>query len=326
MLSNRSSSSRKPLGDLTNKLSATCLDDRESTTSTKVSTSKTQISDVSEKKKDQVNVETVVVAEKTPDVSASQEEVVEEGGARPKVKSRPANLTNIGVSSLDNFPLEESGAASVLPAHPPSPLIDGSFFYLGAPSSHGFHLMTPLSLTSPGAAPAPPLSGSQGQDTVAYVMEPGYISLKLSHGVVLDISNDFSLRLLNPRQQSSISMCGAGDFPDVAIIHPLGRAIVYHQRAEIQLEDEISVKNAKFYQRGISFTANNLALVYQLDEAGARTTSDTFHDLHATNTVETLFLQRCDALSSSVSVSCEQLNRIQYWRTPVSCLAWHGRL
>ena len=144
---------------------------------------------------------------------------------------------------------------------PPSPLIPGSFYYLGAPSSNGFHLMTPLNSSQPA-----PLSGSQGQDTVAYVMEPGYISLKLSHGVVLDISNDFSLRLLNPRQQSSISMCGAGDFPQVAIIHPLGRAIVYHQRAEIQLEDEISVKNAKFYQRGISFTANNLALVYQLDQ------------------------------------------------------------
>ena len=82
------------------------------------------------------------------------------------------------------------------------------------------------------------------------------------------------------------------------------------------------MKNVKFYPRGISFTASNLALVYQLDEAGARTTSDTFHDLHATNIVDTSFLQRCDGLQGSVSTSCQQLERFRYWRTQVSCSAW----
>ena len=55
-------------------------------------------------------------------------------------------------------------------------------------------------------------------------------------------------------------------------------------------------------------------------QAGARTTSDTFHDLHASNIVDTSFLQRCDGLQGSVSTSCEQLGRINYWRTKVSCL------
>ena len=55
-------------------------------------------------------------------------------------------------------------------------------------------------------------------------------------------------------------------------------------------------------------------------QAGARTTSDTFHDLHATNIVDTSFLQRCDGLQGSVSASCEQLGRISYWRTKVTCL------
>ena len=40
---------------------------------------------------------------------------------------------------------------------------------------------------------------------------------------------------------------------------------------------------------GISFTANNCALVYLVDVAGARTTSDMFHDLYENNVAETLF-------------------------------------
>ena len=270
----------KPLSDLTNKLSATTLDarkDREPTSSKK------------SEKKDKVEVETK--DEKIPDVTASV--VSKEGGK--KVKSRPANLTNLGASSLDNVPVE-SGPPVFLP--PPPPLTPGSFFYLGAPSSSGFHLMTPLTFPPPS-----PLSGSQGQDTVAYVVEPGYISLRMSHGIVLDISNDCSVRLLNTRQQSSLAVCGDVDSPRVAVIHPQGRAIVYNRGAEVQVEDEVSVKNAKFYPKGISFTANNLALVYLLDVAGAKTSSDIFHDLHGTNVVDTLFLQQCEALQSSVTNS-----------------------
>ena len=296
MLSSSSSSSnRKPLSDLTNKLSETTLDarkDREPTSSKK------------SEKKDKVEVETK--DEKIPDVTASV--VSKEGGK--KVKSRPANLTNLGASSLDNVPVE-SGPPVFLP---PPPLTPGSFFYLGAPSSSGFHLMTPLTFPPPS-----PLSGSQGQDTVAYVVEPGYISLRMSHGIVLDISNDCSVRLLNTRQQSSLAVCGDVDSPRVAVIHPQGRAIVYNRGAEVQVEDEVSVKNAKFYPKGISFTANNLALVYLLDVAGAKTSSDIFHDLHGTNVVDTLFLQQCEALQSSVSNSCEQLDRVRYWRNHVSC-------
>ena len=40
---------------------------------------------------------------------------------------------------------------------------------------------------------------------------------------------------------------------------------------------------------GTSFTANNCTLVYLVDEAGARTTTDTFHDLYENNIADTLF-------------------------------------
>ena len=160
-------------------------------------------------------------------------------------------------------------------------------------------------------SPPPPV-----QELLALVMEPGFISLRMGHGVALDIANDLSVRLVNPGQQSSIAM--SRDSRHVAVIHPRGRAIVYQPRAEIQVEDRLSVKNAKFYPKGISFTANNLALVYLLDEAGARTTSDTFHDLHGTNIVETLFRERCASQHNSVRSSCEQLDRIRYWRNQVA--------
>ena len=89
-----------------------------------------------------------------------------------------------------------------------------------------------------------------------------------------------------------------------AVIHPNGRVLVYEPRVEVQTEDDLNVKNAKIYPRGISFTANNMALVYLLDEAGARSTSDMFHDLYATNIVDTLF-------------------EAQYWRTEAGVDCWN---
>ena len=86
------------------------------------------------------------------------------------------------------------------------------------------------------------------------------------------------------------------------------------------MEDRLSLKNAKFYSKGISFTASNLALVYLLDEAGARTTSDTFHDLLGTNIVEVLFRDRCVSQNNSVRGSCHQLDRIRFWRNQVTLL------
>ena len=47
--------------------------------------------------------------------------------------------------------------------------------------------------------------------------------------------------------------------------------------------------NSGVYLLGTSFTANNCTLVYLVDEAGARTTTDTFHDLFENNIADTLF-------------------------------------
>jgi len=252
-----------------------------------------------------------------------EQERKSETPARPR---RPANLNfsnNIGAScfeTLTEYSEEASSLSGGAMAPPPPPLLPGSFYYLGAPSSEGYQLMSPIPFPPP-ALPLPKYHGSQGQDSVAYVVEQGYVSLKMSHGIVLDIANDQGLRLNNSRQQTKVAISG-GSRQQAAIIHPLGRALLYEPRIEVQVEDSVSVKNAKFYPRGISFTANNHALVYQLDEAGARSTSDSFHDLEATDIVDSLFRERVLGQQSSVATSCQQLHNTRYWRTQNNVDCW----
>ena len=130
------------------------------------------------------------------------------------------------------------------------------------------------------------------------------------------------MRLRNPSKDSSI--CLSDSTTHAAVIHPKGRVLVYEPRVEVQTEDDLNVKNAKIYPRGISFTANNMALVYLLDEAGARSTSDMFHDLYATNIVDTLFGESCPQEDSEAAVqeSIRTLDEAQYWRNEAGVDSW----
>ena len=119
--------------------------------------------------------------------------------------------------------------------------------------------------------------------------------------VVLDMNTNMGMRLRNPVKQA-------------AIVHPKARFLVYELRVEVQTEDD---RNAKIYPRGISFTTNNMAFVYLLDEAGARSTSDMFHDLYATNIVDTLFEGSWSKEESgeAIQASIRTLDEDQYQRT-----------
>ena len=121
---------------------------------------------------------------------------------------------------------------------------------------------------------------------------------------VVDTNTNMGMRLRNPIK----------DTKKAAIVHPKARFLVYGPRVEVQTED---VRNAKIYPRGISFTANNMALVYLLDEAGARSTSDMFHDLYATNIVDTLFEGSWSKEESekAIQASIRTLDEAQYYRT-----------
>ena len=66
-----------------------------------------------------------------------------------------------------------------------------------------------------------------------------------------------------------------------------------------------------------------MALVYLLDEAGARSTSDMFHDLYATNIVDTLFEESCAKdIEEAVRQSIELLDRANYWKTEAQVDCW----
>ena len=108
------------------------------------------------------------------------------------------------------------------------------------------------------------------------------------------------------------------------MVHPMGRLLQYGARIEVQVEDKISVKNAKVHPKGVSFTANNMALVYLLDEAGARSTSDMFHDLHASHIVNTLFSEvaKIRNWEGGAVLGVEMLEKAQYWRDVRNCDRW----
>jgi len=185
-------------------------------------------------------------------------------------------------------------------------------------------MFSSLSLTPPFSPHIPPppawSSHHQPQTVTAVVEQPGYISLRMRHGMVLDVSANLAIKLKNISKDSSMALSSCTT--QMAITHPKGRMLQYGPRVEVQCEDNISVKNAKIYPRGISFTANNMALVYLLDEAGARSTSDMFHDLFATQIADTLFMESCQREREGVTTSIRQLDKAKYWRTADNIDCW----
>jgi len=150
----------------------------------------------------------------------------------------------------------------------------------------------------------------------ATVLEGGFVRLTLSHGVTIDVTPQQALRVSNPFQESSIAISSCGR--QMAFVHPAGRLLQYGPRIELQVEDPMSVKNAKIWPKGISFTATTFALVYLLDEAGLRTTSDVFHDLCASDIVDSLWEEEVWSMSmftSRMRESREMLEGIRQWRS-----------
>ena len=145
--------------------------------------------------------------------------------------------------------------------------------------------------------------------------------LNMKHGVKLDIAANKAFRLKNSFQGSNMALSSCAT--QMALIHPKGRLLQYGSRIEIQAEDQVSVKNAKMYPKGISFTANNCALVYLVDEAGARSTTDQFHDLFAGDIVDKLFEESCKKVGfASHNLNLDHMDSSQYWRSEEGLNCW----
>jgi len=226
--------------------------------------------------------------------------------------------------TVQDFPSHESSLPPLPSFYPPPPMFSLPSALTPPCSPYlppNYPIFVPsLSLSSPSVSSqysSPPFTG-----ITASVEQEGFIRLKLNYQVVLDLNTNMGMRLRNPAKDTSITL--SDSTKHAAIIHPKGRVLVYEPRVEVQTEDDLNVKNAKVYPRGISFTANNMALVYLLDEAGARSTSDMFHDLYATNIVDTLFGESCPKEESEEAVqeSIKNLDEAQYWRTEVGVDCW----
>ncbi|XP_075168962.1 wurstfest [Haematobia irritans] len=120
-----------------------------------------------------------------------------------------------------------------------------------------------------------------GIGTGPIAMANGTIHLRLRDGIRIDMTLDKSIRVFNERSMVAIALsrnCGTS-----AVIHPNGRVLQNGSKVEIMAYDGMKTNNyvryAKIWYKGISFTAENCALIYLVDTAGTRTTTDTFTDL-----------------------------------------------
>ena len=229
-------SNRKPFGDLTNKMSAVSLSDGIQPRNRKSQPEGSKTSRVDEKTR-----------AKSPDVLATVSDERQQLGeikAGVRVRRKP-DSTKSGTMGPSGDQLEtiteESEVTTTVSTT--SSLSSTASPFFPAPY-HG------ASCPSVFLYPPPPPSLPPVQELLALVVEPGFISLRLSHGVVLDIANDLSVRLENPGQQSSVAM--SGDSRHVAVIHPRARALLYQPRAEVQLEDRLSLDRIRFWRNQVT--------------------------------------------------------------------------
>ncbi|BFG06224.1 uncharacterized protein DMAD_04779 [Drosophila madeirensis] len=112
-------------------------------------------------------------------------------------------------------------------------------------------------------------------------MSNGTIQLRLRDGVRIDMTLDKAVRVLN--QRSMVAVALSRNTSNSAMIHPNGRILQSGSKVEIVTYDGMKgnnfVRYAKMWYKGVSFTSESCALIYMVDTAGTRTTTDTFTDL-----------------------------------------------
>lgn len=97
----------------------------------------------------------------------------------------------------------------------------------------------------------------------------------------IEMTLDRAVRVLNSRSKVALALSNTGN--SAALIHPNGRVYQYGSKVEIVAYDGMRKNNfvryAKMWQKGVSFTSQNCALVFLVDSAGTRTTTDSFTDM-----------------------------------------------
>ncbi|XP_068147371.1 uncharacterized protein fest isoform X1 [Drosophila tropicalis] len=148
-------------------------------------------------------------------------------------------------------------------------------------------------------------------------MSNGTIQLRLREGVRIDMTLDKAVRVLN--QRSMVAVALSRNCTNSALIHPNGRILQSGSKVEIVTYDGMKANNfvryAKMWYKGVSFTSESCALIYLVDTAGTRTTTDTFTDLTKDYTLAVFyddsrhgpsFVQEAHEIISSSSYSCAE--------------------
>ncbi|XP_035792946.1 uncharacterized protein LOC118467052 [Anopheles albimanus] len=108
------------------------------------------------------------------------------------------------------------------------------------------------------------------------VLPNGIIQLQLRDSVVVDLTLDGSIRVYNGRQNIAIAISSNGIA--AAMNHPNGIIFQHGPRVDIMAYDakrqNTYIRFAKMWSKGISLTSDGCALIYLVDSAGTRTTSD----------------------------------------------------
>ncbi|KAF7386541.1 hypothetical protein HZH68_013673 [Vespula germanica] len=148
----------------------------------------------------------------------------------------------------------------------------------------------------------------------------GTISLRLRNRIRVDMTVDRAVRVINFKNNIVLSLSCSG--AAAALLHPNGRIYQYGSRVEILAHDTHgNNKYAKMWYKGVSFTCEQCALVYLVDAAGTRTTTDSFSDMSQDFSLS-VFYSGSRHGSSCLQEAATALGAAQYWMTDEGVENW----
>ncbi|XP_060533694.1 uncharacterized protein LOC132706392 [Cylas formicarius] len=172
--------------------------------------------------------------------------------------------------------------------------------------------------------------GVNYQSTGTVISPHGVITLRLRDRIRVDISPEKAVRVANSKNGIVLALSASGS--SSGLIHPNGRVYQYGSRVEIMANDNHgNHKFAKMWYKGVSFSSMQCALVYLVDAAGTRTTTDLFNDLSQHDFTlnvfneESLYLKENPSPTTSsrlVNEAVRVLQSTNYWYTDDGTQNW----
>uniref|UniRef100_A0A336M9X0 CSON014149 protein n=1 Tax=Culicoides sonorensis TaxID=179676 RepID=A0A336M9X0_CULSO len=146
-------------------------------------------------------------------------------------------------------------------------------------------------------------------------MPNGTIQIRLRDGIRIDMTVDRAIRVVNSKEKIIIAM--SGNSSSASLSHPNGQVFQHGGLVEIVGYDGMKRNNyvrfAKMWQKGISLTSEGCALIYLVDAAGTRTTSDAISfDINRDYTIP-VFLSGSHQGPNFVDEAINITNNTSFW-------------